>query len=74
MDTQLIETEIFVVEYSVKQNAIHVQPLFDRLKENFKLAIDHISMDYQPIAVASSHESATKIAEQFRTILNYRRN
>jgi hypothetical protein len=69
-----MQFDVYVIEYSVKQDTIHIQPLLERLKKNLNLAIDKISCDYQPIAIASNHDSAVKISEQFRTILNFRNN
>ena len=41
----------WAVEYSVKQNRFHFEPLLTRIKRNQEQMIDQKVMDYQPVSI-----------------------
>ena len=57
---------MFVIEYSVRQKAFHVQDLQEMLTKNIMNSIKKVSLDYQVIGFADSRESADDFIESLR--------
>jgi hypothetical protein len=58
--------QLWVVEYSVEQNAFNVRTVNEMLENNRKNLAGRISTDYVPIAFTVNHEKAIALSESLR--------
>lgn len=57
---------IHVVEFSLSQNAFHIETLSEALMCNMKSAMARTQSDYQILAVCDSYEAASDICTKFK--------
>lgn len=57
--------EIWLVEYSPIQKAIHIDPIDKILSTNMRNIINGVSPGYVPIYTATTHEEAQRCADLF---------
>lgn len=62
--------QLLVVEYSIKEEAYHVQTVEEMLCNNLKLVKRKVSKDYLPIHLAISRKEAHKFIDQHRASKN----
>lgn len=60
---------MLLVEYSIKENAFHIEPLSERLLKNLNLVCKGISKDYQAVGLALNREQAENIISQIKISL-----
>lgn len=58
--------QLWVVEYSVEQNAFNVRTVNEMVDNNRQNLARRISSDYAPIAFTSTHEKAVALSESLR--------
>ena len=61
-------SKLWVVEYSVHQNAWHVDSLANSLSANRKHCFEmrHAENDYKILAIVDNHEEAHQLSAEFR--------
>ena len=60
---------MIMIEYSVKQNAFHVDTMSNRMHENIKLAQLGIISDYVLVGVAPTRELANELIKKIDGVL-----
>ena len=61
--------EIWVAEYSHFQNAFHVEPIQEMLRNNREIILNQNGVDYIPFAIVGSHHSANIECEKMKQFL-----
>jgi hypothetical protein len=59
--------EFFIVEYSVRENAIHIGTLKNVLRNNHKNICNDVPKDYLPVGIFKSREDADRVEMHFYT-------
>lgn len=72
--TQLDLSQVYAVEYSIEQDAFHVDPLAHILKINAEMVRSRSSNDYKLLALAGSREEAHAIARKVRALMEAEKN
>jgi hypothetical protein len=62
--------KLWVVEYSVDQNAFNVRTVNEMLENNRKNLARHMSSDYVPIAFTATHKKAIALSDSLRDNLS----
>lgn len=61
---------MYLIEYSVKERAFHVEPMADRMNKNMNLAMAGVSKDYQAVGLAVTRVQADEQINQIKKNLN----
>ncbi len=61
--------ELFVLEYSFRENTTSIRTLATVLRDNYKKICNGVSKDYLPVGLFKSHEDALRFALHFQTVI-----
>ena len=60
---------MFLIEYSVNEQAFHISPMSERLHKNIELAKRKVSKDYQAVGFAPTKIQADKLKKELSLLI-----
>ncbi len=61
--------QLFVVEYSIQQNAFNVRTVNEMLENNRQNLARRVSRDYVPVAIMGTHDDAIALSQSLGKII-----
>jgi hypothetical protein len=61
--------ELFVLEYSFRENTTSIRTLATVLRDNYKKICNGVPKDHLPVGLFKSHEDALRFALHFETVI-----